>query len=389
MDVITAIIMVIIGIALLVQVLAGFKKILADPPHVAVPTFLGKRLPKVMKEGLNYFLGYPWLMNYIEINVQYKKLSFTQVVRSPKLGELRVPIEIGWIPAKDDGKLLITYLNVGREEVETFLRSTITQRLREWALSPIEGPRNAKELMSAQEEAIAVLLRTVVGVEEEEKKEERLEEIPSDIPTSILFKYFSKPRKMLNINEFQDWGEEKGWEKAEKNLLKKIREDHLDEDEAWKRAWSFLSEEERWGKIKRQLGEKEREIEEKVNRRKEIVKEIIGGRGNLKIPSLGIILLRFNIGEIEAIGELAKTMEYREKEEQERRGEIFEIETDLMKAEKIIKTAKEKGEELSLRDAYQIVMEWKATHEGRGFTIPGLSPTVTEILRKVLGERRG
>lgn len=117
----------------------------------------------------------------------------------------------------------------------------------------------------------------------------------------------------------------------------------------------------------------------------DIVRRIRQGNGIEPIPQLGIILNRLNVGEIKPQGQLAKAAESEVKEVQERRGEVFEVETDLLKAQQLVAAAAARSEVLSTQQAFQIIMEWKATREGRGFTIPGVSPVIAEIAKAILG----
>ncbi len=117
------------------------------------------------------------------------------------------------------------------------------------------------------------------------------------------------------------------------------------------------------------------------------IRKIRQGNGLQAIPSLGIVLNRLNVKQIKPKGDLAKAAELEVKEEQERRGELYEVETDLRKAKQLVQAATEAGETLSTQDAFRVIMEWKTTREGRGFTIPGVSPAIVEIAKAFLGRR--
>lgn len=118
--------------------------------------------------------------------------------------------------------------------------------------------------------------------------------------------------------------------------------------------------------------------------------EAMNGNGRLCKESLGIIIKRLNIGEIAPEGDLAKAAERHAVEEEERRGEAYEQETDLLKAQQIVQVAQNLGQDISLPEALRIVMEWKATREGKGFTIPGLVQAIggfALVLEKAIGAR--
>lgn len=338
----------------------GLRKIPAQPPHKGILTIFGKRHEIVKDEGWQFFPFHPWWHGVILVNVKKKERDIPpETVRTPDLAESTIPIAITWRPSYNDtrndkgkiirkgGQDLIEYLNSGEEEgVNSILEGIISERLREWAMSLEEGPQNWQEAQGATEEAAAVLLKAVVGQE--------LKTIPSSIPTPVLLKYFNEPKRKPTKNEAKRWGS--NWKKVSEEMER-------------------LSDDER-NNIKKAI----------ENRHSDIIKARQGD-GHFKIPQLGIELNRLNIGEIKQKGQLAQAAEMRAKEEQERSGEIYETETDLIKAEQLVKAVAKSGEKISLQEAFQIIMEWKATREGRGFAIPGISPAVAELVKLFLKGR--
>lgn len=331
-------------------ILQSLRKIPAQPPHKGILIIWGKRQETIKDEGWNSFPLYPWWHGFIPINVTKVNQDLPeQLVRTPDRAESGIPISLTWTPDKNDPKSLIEFLNTGGENgIKTILEDIVRERLREWAFSIDEGPKDWQELMGAREEAVAILLKAIVG--------EELTAIPplaQSIPTSIWLKYFISPHKTLTENEQKVAG--KNWENVDE-LLHPLQPDEVE-------------------KIKKAV----------EDRRKEI-KLAQQGNGNFAFSQLGIILNRLNIGEIKPKGDLAKVAELEARETQERKGEIFEVDTDLMKARRLVEVAKEKKENLSLQQAFQIIMEWKATREGRGFTIPGLSLAVRENLKAIFSK---
>lgn len=353
--------------------LQGLKCIPAQPPHVAVLTVFGRRIEVVKKEGWRFFPLYPWWHGAILVNVTKVNQDLPeQKVRTPELAELSVPVSITWIPAKDSGAQLIEFLDSGgRKGVETILEDVVRERLREWAISNEEGPENWKDAMGAREEAVAILLKAILGGESFEKTPdsespekvpgvEYLKRIPSGIPTPILLRYFAEPQKFpSNDRDKKRWGEE--WEILKGELPKDLEKHGLTE----------------------------KKLKDRVDERREQVQKVRQGQGKFNRIGLGIYINRLNVGEIKPLGKLAEVAELEAKELQERRGEVFEVDTDLMKAEQLVKAVIAKEEELSIQDAYRIVMEWKTTREGRGFTIPGLSPVLAEVVKAFLGKVKG
>ena len=316
----------------------GWISIPANPPHKGILTILGKRKEKVFDEGRHFLLFYPWFMGLILVNVTKENKELTpQRVLTPDNAELDIPLGVTWTP---DPKNLINYLNSGgKEGVWSILEEIINEKLRTWAIAVDEGPQTWEEAMRASEYAVNTILRAIAGGEE-------LPHISSSVPTPILMKYFNNPKKMLTPSEQATWGPDF----AE---VKKI----LDEE----------------GEIART----KQAIEERIAD----VKKIRQGNGTISLPQLGIILNRFNIGEMKPMEKVKEASDLLVREELERRAEVFEVETELQKAEKLVAKAKEKNETLSLVEAFRIIMEWKITREGKGFTIPGIAPGIIELAK--------
>lgn len=119
----------------------------------------------------------------------------------------------------------------------------------------------------------------------------------------------------------------------------------------------------------------------------EMARELRRGNGKIQLDTLGIVLNRVNVTAIRPKGELAKAAELEAKEHRERKAEVVEVETDLIKARQLVDAAKAAKEPLTLQEAYRIVMEWKTAREGHGFTLPGIAPVAMELARSLLGGR--
>jgi len=309
-----------------IWMLSWIKKIPAEPPHVALVTILGRRIRWLKKEGFRIFWGYPLVMNFILIKVEKVNQDLpTQTVRTPDLAPLEIPISVTWTPAwrvkhvdkitgketeRESPEYLIEYLNSGGEEgIKTILEDIIREKLREWAMSTIEGPQNYTDCMAAGEEAVAVLLKAILGDE--------LERIPSEIPTILLLKYFP------DENDYK--------------FSKKEKEDWYKEN-SWKAIYDKYPP------------EKEKEIEKAIKRRKEEVRKVRQGDGWFLHPSLGIILNRLNVGEIKPLGgsRLEKAMELKVTENEEREGERVELSHVAERIKELMKLgfSKEQAQEI-------------------------------------------
>ncbi len=261
----------------------SLMKIPADPPHKAVLTILGKRTSITKDEGWRIFPFRPLcgaiLVEVTKINQDLKP----QTVRTPDLGVLEVPVSLTWTP---DSKHLIEFLNCGREEgVRNILADIVRERIREWGIAVEEGPQTFEEAMKAQKEAVAILVKAIAG--------EALKKISSSIPTWILMKYFSEPQKKPTPSEAKKWGEN----------------------------WGILEE-----ALNQEPDGRER-IREEIKERMRIIGDIKRGNGVQPISQLGIILNRFNIGEIiiKPGTALETAAEAKVKEAKEREAEMLEL----------------------------------------------------------------
>lgn len=333
-------------------IVQGLRRIPAQPPHKGILTIWGERQEVVKDEGWHFFPIYPFWHGVVTINVTKVNQDLReQLIRTPDRAELGIPVSLTWMPDKENPQNLIMFLNSGGESgVKSIIEDIVRERLRTWGFSLDEGPQKWQEAMGAQEDAAAILLKTIVGSE--------LPPIPisaQTIPTPILLKYFNVPRRRPNESEARVFGE--NWESVSRVL------DALppEEFETVRRA---------------------------VEERRTAIAQARQGNSFFPLPQLGIILNRLNIGEITPKGELSRAAELEAKEEQERKGEVFEVETDIIKAQKLMEAVKGANEQLSLQQAFQTIMEWKATREGRGFTVPGISPAIMEVGKTFLGERK-
>lgn len=152
----------------------SLRHIPADPPHIAVVTFLGQRLRKIKREGYRLFPFYPVIFNAVLINMTKKNQDLPpQVVRTHDLAELEINASLTWTPNED---YAIEYLNHGDESgVKNILADMVRERLREWAISVEKGPKNWEEALRAQDDATLALIRDIAGLPPQLSKEEEKE----------------------------------------------------------------------------------------------------------------------------------------------------------------------------------------------------------------------
>ena len=165
--------LILIG-ATLIFLAISLRHIPADPPHIAVVTFLGRRLRKFKREGYRLFPFYPVIYNAVLINMTKKNQDLPpQVVRTHDLAELEINVSLTWTPNED---YAIEYLNHGEESgVRNILADMVRERLREWAISVDRGPKNWEEALRAKDEATLVLIRDIAGLPVDLSKEEEKE----------------------------------------------------------------------------------------------------------------------------------------------------------------------------------------------------------------------
>lgn len=97
--------------------------------------------------------------------------------------------------------------------------------------------------------------------------------------------------------------------------------------------------------------------------------------GYTDVQDLGIIILRFNIEKVELTGTLKTVAEKAVTEQEERRAEVYEIDTELKQAQKLYDKYKEVGSSKTMEDCVMEIRRRKVQREGKSvqtFEIPGL-----------------
>jgi len=276
------------GILLVIFFANSLKKIPARPPQVGLLVVLGKRTKVVLSEGWHILPFFPIITDAIRIGVQKRNLDLPeQVIRTPDRAQVGIWVSVTWQADYSDGGNLINFLNSGGEEgVVNILTDIVEDRLRSWALSVSEGPANWQEAIAAGDEAVAVLLKAILG--------DDLNPIPY-FPTPVLLRYFNLPRMPPSKYETKHWG--KKWEKLEAEMNRLAP-----------------------------MGSPERAtLESSIKDRQEAIVHAKQGNGIFRKSSLGIVINRFTLNKMEPKGGLAGKAELQAEEEQERLGEKLEL----------------------------------------------------------------
>lgn len=337
------------GVLTLLFIYYGIRVVPADPAQKAIVMFFGKRLKKVLYEGWNFLPLSPVVFDTINIKVVKVNQDLpVQVVRTPDFAELGVTISVTWTPGrekvteKDEAEAFIMFLNSGEEDgVKKIIEDVIRDRLRAWAFSREEGPADWQEAIGAKDDVIAVLLKAILG--------DDLSLIPSDIPTSVLLKYFSVPRRRPLKFEAEKWGND--WKKLEEHLKNLAPEDYTN-------------------------------LKVAVEKRRSVIQEVRQGNGFFYKKALGITINRFTINEIVLQGKTAEAVDSIAQEKYEREADEIELKNVL---ERIKELKKELG--FSSEQALEVVQTErnkvvKSIQESK-FNI---SPETRQMIEKIFPE---
>jgi hypothetical protein len=276
-------------------VLNGWRKIPADPPHIAALTRWGERTRKVKGEGWGFFPLYPLWHGYVLIKVeQIVKEFVSEETRTPDRATSRVPAFVTIVPDPDRA---VEYLNSGGESgVLKQLEGKFLERIREWAMGPEEGPTTWIELNQSHLEGVSILIKRIAG------HSESFQPIPDyaqDVPTWIWLRYTAQPRPTVFFENEKKWTDN-NWQMVE-DVITTIKNgpDGMANYDAL--------------------------IVALKNRRQQISDLSSGYGKGIKLPGLGANLIRLNIGNITVLGDVAKQAEGKAKEEQERQKEEHEL----------------------------------------------------------------
>ena len=312
----------------------GMREIPASPPHVALYTLFGRRIAWVAEEGWGFFPLQPFLVGFIPIRGERMNQDLgPEIFKTPDLADLKIRVALTWTPDWKSPKNLIAFVtNGGEEGVRRILDDVVPERIREWITSKFEGPLAFRDAMTAQEEAVWVLLKAIVG-------ETLHPEIPPAIPSPVLLKLLF-------------WGE---------NRLSS------EEKEKWLPVWQGLSEKEK------------AEIRHAMEERRKVVSDVREGNGGVVVPHLGIRLNRLNLSEIVPQGPIVVAAEKIATEQEEAKAETVEAEF-LAKRANIL--SKDTGIPMNDAIAALQVERGKATKEIREHRLD-LSPSAADALEKI------
>jgi hypothetical protein len=106
------------------------------------------------------------------------------------------------------------------------------------------------------------------------------------------------------------------------------------------------------------------------------------GRGEFKIEQFGVILNRLNLKEMVPKGEVYEKALKKKNEEKERDSETYEVETDVMKANKLVEKMAGLGININPDEALRRIMEWKITREANtSMSLSSLAKTIAQAMK--------
>jgi|GEM_PF-6254555 len=265
----------------------------ASPYQVSLLTQWGNYYPCIKKPGIRFFplKGFWFKPIVLDAELINQDISGQEVI-TPDHALVVIPVALNWRINDDNPWETIKFLKVGREQrVKDIFNDIIRERLRSWAYGKRSGVGSWEDVLGADYEASACLLKGVAG--------NGIDKIPSKIPTDILIKAHTGSE--CTDKEKKQWQDEGNW-KSE--VLKEL---------------------------------KKRKVKEMIKERMKLVEESRLGTAKIEQPALGVIVTRLYVGDIRPAGELAKTIDLEVKERREREAEKIETEASTKRISYLMK----------------------------------------------------
>lgn len=352
------IILLLLG-AILIQ---GILEIPNDPPSFGMVIRFGVR--DWTKKGkivfLNEGLGWVFLRGIVfkvtPVDIRQRQVEFDpQDVLTPDNVNEKFPISLAYIPDKYD---FLTFLNIKKDEgVLKSLKEQIESDVRKWSRHPTEGPQNWEEIIKSSLKAIDFLAKSLGKYLPKNKEDiihgyDYLEKLDSSIPTPILMDWFQEkdpPNAILR----KKYGDGKDFEESFDPLTR------------WQKLESMLQ-----NTLTNQCTKAK--LNEQIEKRIKLLTKLKDNSANMPTVALGIVFNRLSITDIKPFGPIYEASIELQKEEKQRKSEVFETNTNAEKA-KILKKALEAGGEInvSFRECFNAIMKWQMLKDGKGFIYEG------------------
>ena len=331
----------------------------ANPPTKAIPKLFGRLVDHLIPAGW-YILPFrgDLFVDVVMITGEELSLRWDIEIRTPDNHYIVIPF---FIYFRVDNENPIQFLIAGNKDVVTQkIKDQIEEILREWITSPSKGPQTWREARRATEVTLNAVLKSLF-----EDDLERINHIPSEIPTEILFLHFYPPRSFANDED---------------------RDKYLDKMRMWEVQLAALSPDD------------EADVRTAIERRRNIIRR--ARNGNIEdfravISGMGVLVTRIGLSNIEPTGETSKGVDRvalatldREKTQIDAdatriKGDQFRTEVGAM--QNVLGDAKEARRAVSVRQGLT-----KEDVKEQQFSLgPDMLPALGDILRTLLSRNRG
>lgn len=350
----------------------GFKTVSADPITAAVMQLFGNYTGGLKGPGLRF---YPPGFSSVDINVTLTNKDISLETRVTDRSAIRMEVGITFKPNVKNGDEAVNFIRAGKEiGVFNIFSDVVSTAIRQWATSPEEGPATWMDAVSSREEALVVLLQAVNGNAILGNSDEQIEKARAilqriGVPLVILYKRKTFPKKEPNEIEAAQWGGK--WK----------GNDHKD---GKNQDWEIYRD-----RVSGLSTEEDSTLEISLGCVREHLRTARQGNADIAIKDLGVILTRLNIKEVQPLGDVAKAAEKQAKEEQDRLGEI----TELNHVAERIKTLSERAKIPPALAAEMVQTERgkvvKKIKENKYNLSPEILAALPEILNSIMGNRGG
>lgn len=257
---------------------SSLYEIPATPPTMGILKFMGKPIGVLKDRGLRLVPLKGFLFGYdlIELDVSAQELEINDLVlTTPADGVQTPPVEIAvtWRPDSSSAQALLKFHDYSHgghpEEINDFLKEIIVERARNYANSPVEGPKTIEELVRCTRGINHAILKTL-GADE-------IPSCSSKVPTEVLMDWMHHPSGPSIASFSELWGEH------------------------WERVNEIV---EREGKEK---------VKEEVRERMRLLSKVSSGRGEVRVQWLGIVIEKIAVDEIKEPADLANARLFKKK----------------------------------------------------------------------------
>ncbi|MFA5773201.1 MAG: SPFH domain-containing protein [Candidatus Paceibacterota bacterium] len=344
-------------------IIQGIVTITNKPPHIGLMTRLGKKIwttdkkAVILGEGLNWVFLKGIVYDILLISKERRQRELNpQQILTPDNVDIKIPISLAW---NIDDETCEEYINIGEDKgVDAHIANILEGRLREYSRHKEEGPTTWQEMITAKLQTIDFLVKALCqDPNNPEGKNidegfDYLKLINEDIPTPILLDWYRK-KDPPNAIVRKQWGDGEEWDKEWDKEM----------DSKWKR----LSE-----KIK-ELDINVNVLKEKIRVRISLLENLQRGNVKIKIIKTGAYLQRLTIGDVspDPNNEIYKADIAFQREENERKSETYEVETDIKKAIKLKEALEVSKPDISIGECLNFIMKWKMIKDGKGFIYDG------------------